>query len=520
MKKVTKIDSTPQQLGPQPQVRVAAYCRVSTDSDAQLESLEVQRKHYASYVATRDGWTLHDIYYEKGISAAKHKARPELRRMLRDCRLGKIDLVLTKSISRFSRNTADCLRMVRKLLALNIPVYFEKENINTKEMESELFLSILSSMAQDESVSQSANIRWSVERRFQNGTFIITSPPYGYRNADGVMEIVDNQADVVREIFRLALCGQGSYLIAKNLNKQNIPSPNGGLWNSGSVLIILKNEKYTGDCLFQKTYTDDTFKRHKNNGFKNSYFMTDHHEAIIDKETFTTVNSLIQQRRKKKGIAKESMKYLNRTALSGNVRCKSCGAVMKRITRYTTSGSYKMLACSNHLQNAKSCPAKGISEDALLSSFTTMMNKLTFAREAMLEPLVKKLQEKRPKTYALEIKSVNETIRDYSEKLDVLTSLNASGYLNRINFLSEKNKLVVSIHQQKKELEKLKNLEAGSDDRLRNLEALCSHVKGRKISENFCEEEFERFIDFVEVINPNKICFVLKCGLRLLERSD
>lgn len=518
LKKVTRIDGVATQRKQQKQMRIAVYCRVSTESDAQLESLEAQRKHYASYICTRDGWTLHDIYYERGVSAAKSKARPELRRMLRDCRLGKIDLVLTKSISRFSRNTADCLRMVRKLLELKIPVYFEKENINTSEMESELFLSILSSMAQDESASQSANVRWSIEQRFQSGTFIITCPPFGYRNDDGVMAIVEKQAVIVREIFQLALAGYGGYSIARILNDQNIPSAHGGLWSSGSILAILKNEKYTGDCLFQKTYTDDAFKRHKNNGEKNAYLVRDHHKAIIDRKTYDAVNELIELKRENKGIIQESPKYLNRTVLSGKVRCKACGSVMKRITRYTQSGSYKMYACSTHLHSKKNCPFKAVYEDGILCAFASMMNKLTFAREAILEPLLSEMQGQKPKTYVKELKVANEAIREDSDKLDVLTRLSASGYIDRPHFLNEKNKLVTRIEERKKEREQLKNQETGIDDTVRNLEALCRYVKGRKVSESFFDDEFKRFVDFIEVVNQTEICFVLKCGLRLPER--
>lgn len=517
LKKVTKIESATKQNTGQ-QTRVAVYCRVSTDSDAQLESLETQRAHYTSYVNTRAGWTLHDIYYERGVSAAKSKARPELRRMLRDCRLGKIDLVLTKSISRFSRNTADCLRMVRKLLELNIPVCFEKENINTGEMESELFLSILSSMAQDESASQSANVRWSIERRFQNGSFIITSPPFGYRNDDGVMRIVKEQAEIVQEIFRLALSGYGGYSIAKILNHQGIPAANGGAWNSGSVIAILKNEKYTGDCMFQKTYTDDAFKRHTNNGVKNAYLVTDHHEAIIDRRTFDVANHLIAHNRESKGIVPDSHKYMNRTALSGKVKCKVCGSVMKRITRYTESGSYKMFTCSKHLRSAQSCPQKAVYEEAILSTFATMMNKLTFAREYVLKPLLLDMPDQHPRAFTKEIQAAEKAIQDCSEKLDVLTSLNASGYLSRPHFLKEKSKLITCIDERKKECEQLKQIADSEDDNLRNLRALCRYVKGRKPSERFCEEEFSRFVEAVEIEGNTDICFVLKCGLRLPER--
>ena len=180
MKKVTKIAETASSKVKLKKIRVAAYCRVSTDSDAQLESLEAQKTHYENYITSRDDWEFAGLYYDEGITGTKKDKRPELLRLIDDCKAGKVDFVITKSISRFSRNTTDCLELVRKLLALHIPIYFEKENINTGSMESELFLAILSSMAEGESVSISENSKWSIQKRFESGTYKVSYPPYGY----------------------------------------------------------------------------------------------------------------------------------------------------------------------------------------------------------------------------------------------------------------------------------------------------------------------------------------------------
>ena len=179
MKNVTRINEiSKQDTGPK-KIRVAAYCRVSTGSDAQLESLEAQKMHYENYIASRADWELAGIYYDEGITGTKKDKRPELLRLINDCKAGKVDFIVTKSISRFSRNTADCLALVRELLAINVPIYFEKENINTGSMESELFLAILSGMAQGESFSISQNNRWAVQKRLEDGTFKLSSTPYG-----------------------------------------------------------------------------------------------------------------------------------------------------------------------------------------------------------------------------------------------------------------------------------------------------------------------------------------------------
>ena len=221
MKTVSRIDPIPRK---QKKLRVAAYCRVSTDMDAQLESLEAQKSYYENYIGSRADWVLVGIYYDEGITGTKKDKRPDLLRMMEDCEAGKIDFVLTKSVSRFSRNTADCLELVRRLMELHIPIYFEKENLNTSEMEGEFLLSTLSSLAESESVSISENSKWSIQNRFQDGTYKLCSAPYGYR-WDGKNLVVDPvQAKVVKRIFAEVLAGKGAGTIAADLNDDGIPA--------------------------------------------------------------------------------------------------------------------------------------------------------------------------------------------------------------------------------------------------------------------------------------------------------
>ena len=189
MKKVTKINQNNHQI--HSKLRVAAYCRVSSDSDDQMISLDAQIKHYEAYIKANPDWEFAGLYYDEGITGTKKEKRTELLRMISDCEDKKIDFIITKSISRFARNTTDCLELVRKLIDLGIFVYFEKENINTGSMESELMLSILSGLAESESISISENNKWSIQRRFQNGTYKISSPPYGYDNINGKLKIND-----------------------------------------------------------------------------------------------------------------------------------------------------------------------------------------------------------------------------------------------------------------------------------------------------------------------------------------
>ena len=246
-------------------LRVAAYCRVSTDNTDQLESLETQKSHYESLIQLHTEWENAGLYYDTGITGTKADIREGLQNLLTACRIGKVDLILVKSISRLSRNTTDCLSIVRELINIGVTIFFEKENINTAEMESELILSILSSMAEEESASISKNEKWSVQRRMAAGIYKMPYVPYGYqRDNNGNMIIEQNEAGVVKYIFNAVLAGQGTDAIAAALSDQHIPTRKGGNWSGSTVRDIIANEKYTGDALFQKTYTDDTFRRHNN----------------------------------------------------------------------------------------------------------------------------------------------------------------------------------------------------------------------------------------------------------------
>ena len=262
MKKITKISSNEPKQTTRKTLRVAAYCRVSTYTDAQLESLKVQKRHYVNYISSREDWIFAGLDFDEGITGTKKGKRPELLRMIADCEAGKIDFIVTKSISHFARNTADCLEMVRKLLKLNIPVYFEKENLNTHSMESELFLAILSSMIEGESTSISENSKWSIQKRFQNGTFKLSYLPYGYDWNGKQMIINPEQTEIVRWIFSQVLSDKDTQAIANEPNDKGIPTKKGGRWTATTIRGMITNEKYTGDVIFQKTYTDSQFNRH------------------------------------------------------------------------------------------------------------------------------------------------------------------------------------------------------------------------------------------------------------------
>ena len=279
-------------------LKVAAYCRVSSLLDNQEGSFQNQREHYEAVIRNNPEWEYAGVFLEKGISGTKAETRPELQRLLAACKAGQINLILTKSISRFSRNTTDCLSMVRELTALGVDIWFEKEGIHTGTMESEFMLSIMACLAEDESRSISNNMKWGLRKRFQAGTYKPKEAPYGFRREGLEYIIIPEEAAVVKRIFTWYLAGDGIRRITNELNRIGIKTRNGVAWSGTTVKRILTNVACTGDVLYQKSFMDEHYKQQLNRGELDQFFNENHHEAIIDREDFARVQEALKQRRK------------------------------------------------------------------------------------------------------------------------------------------------------------------------------------------------------------------------------
>lgn len=517
MRRITKIPEN-KGLSAKKKIRVAAYCRVSTASAEQLISLEAQKAHYENYIKSNDEWEYAGLYYDEGVTGTKKEVRDGLLSLISDCEKGMIDLVITKSISRFCRNTADCLELVRKLLDLNIYINFEKENLNTGSMESELMLSILSSLAESESMSISENEKWSIKRRFQNGTYIISYHPYGYANINGEMVIVPEQAEVVKQIFTDTLAGKSTHTIAKELNELGVISKKGGKWTPGTINGIIRNEKYTGDVIFQKTYTDSSFNRHINYGEHDQYLCTNHHESIISHEIFDKANEIMNQRGKEKGNGENTLRYQNRYGFSGRIKCGECGGVFKRRKHYKPSGDYVAWCCTGHIENKDACSMKYITDDCIKVAFLTMMNKLIFAHQMVLRPLLRSLQGLDDKDRLLQIQEYESKLEKNMEQRQVLTSLMASGLLEPALFNSENNTLIQEEEMIKAEKGRLMHSVSGDRTKFDALEKLIKFVSGSEMITDYDDEVFIAHVDRIKVVSREEIIFILKCGLELKER--
>jgi DNA invertase Pin-like site-specific DNA recombinase len=517
LKKVTKINQIPDNYRKHSKLRVAAYCRVSTDSNDQLQSLDTQIKHYESYIKANPDWDLAGVYYDEGITGTKKEKRPELLQMISDCEDKKIDFIVTKSISRFARNTTDCLELVRKLTGHGIFIYFEKENINTGSMESELMLSILSGLAENESTSISENNKWSIKRRFQNGTYKISSPPYGYDAVDGKLIVNKAQAEIVRFIFTEILSGKGTQKIADELNRRGVPTKRNVIWGSTTIRGMASNEKYTGDAIFQKTYTDSSFNRHINAGEKDQYLFRNHHETIISHEDFESAQAIIEQSGKEKGVKKNHSKYMNRYPFSGKIICGECGGKFKR--KILTSGKRKIVwSCSTHISDIDQCSMKSISDFSIEYAFTTMMNKLIFGHKTILKPLFDSLKGVNAKDSMAVIQEIDKKLEENAEQQKVLVSLMTKGYLDPPVYNKGNNELLQENEQLQQQKDSWIRLLNSDDKTAKEVNKLLRFTSKSAMLSEFDSDLFGRFVDHIIVYSRSEIGFHLKCGTTLKER--
>lgn len=340
--------------------RVAAYCRVSSGKDAMLHSLSAQVSHYSELIQRHPSWAYAGVYADEALTGTKDN-RPEFQRLLADCRAGRIDRVLTKSVSRFARNTVTLLETVRELKELGVAVYFEEQNIDSLSGDGELMLTILASFAQEESKSVSDNCKWRIRKDFSEGKPMNLPLLYGYRREKGRVIIDEQEAETVRFIFHSCLNGMGKGRITEALREKGVPCRLGGEWQSETVGGILKNEKYTGDALLQKTYIENHLTKRKcfNRGELPQYYAENTHPAIIDHETYEKVQALIAERRGKTNVQKD---VAARYPFSGRIVCGCCGAHYHRRTNPTRI----TWQCVTYLRRGKKyCSAKQIPEETL-----------------------------------------------------------------------------------------------------------------------------------------------------------
>ena len=494
-------------------LRVAAYCRVSTDSDDQLDSFAAQQTYYNEYIRKHEGWQMADIYADEGITGTSAAKRDDFQRMLSDCRKGRIDKVLVKSISRFARNTKECLESIRELKALGISVFFEEHNIDTRMVTSEMLTAVLASCAQAESESISKNMRWSYQKRMLSGTYIPSSVPYGYRLNEKQIVVKPDEAVVVAQIFTLYLAGYSKLKIAAELNSKGIHTRKGNPWDYCAIRYILRNERYAGNSLWQKTYKTDDFppKKLRNYGERERYYAENTHPAIIEMDAFSAVKELLEERRV---FYKEGNRTEN--PVRDRLICGHCGS---RFRGKTVEG-IQYWCCRTHSNNAASCPTKAIPAEEIAEAFLRLYFNLKNNKQIM-SYLLKNLYtiRNRQMLWGADIIELNKRISDLIRQSHKLTAMQRSGNVDPGIFIAKSNQLAEQLRQAKQQKERLQHQE--DDGIIEATEQLLDTIQaGPAMLESFDEELFCELIDKIIVVSNTKIRFRLKNGLELPESIE
>lgn len=415
-------------------LRVAAYCRVSTEEEEQQSSYEAQCSYYTEKIMTTPGWSMVEIYADEGISGTSTRNRDSFNRMIRHCRRGKIDLILTKSISRFARNTVDCLNYIRALKAMGIGICFEKENIDTRSMDSELIVTFMGAFAQSESESMSKNISWGKRKAMRDGKVNVNfNKLYGYRQEPGQPpEIIPEHAEVIQDIVKAYLLGSSLRMIKDELRRKGIPSPSGDLvWQTSAIKSILTNEKYCGDVLMQKTFVQDCISKKvvKNIGQLPMYLVENNHPAIISRERYKAVQAEMSRRNavdspSKKNAMTGKSSYTSKYALSERLMCGECGTMYRRCV-WSKNGKKKVVwRCVSRLDyGTKFChDSPTMDENTLQEAILNAINSLMSSGDKLADQITDSIMmemEVIPDS-AMTLGKIKRRMQELNDELDVL----------------------------------------------------------------------------------------------------
>ena len=489
--------------------KVAAYCRVSTDSKDQLNSYHTQIGYYTNFIAQHPGWELVDIYADEGISGTSLEKRDEFKRMLQDCRAGKIQRILVKSVSRFARNTLELIETTRELKDLGVVVVFEEQGIDTAQMLGEMQLTLLAMAAQEESTSISKNMRWSIQKRMDAGTYLGNTAPFGYRLEDGQLKIEETEAAVVRRIFEMRLSGMGQVAITQELNRQGIQPRDGKPWTVYRVRYILSNERYIGDSLFQKKYIADplSHKSVRNHGERDQYYIHDTHEAIISRENFQKVQESFQNQSPRR--SKTPHLFVHR------ILCPQCGCHY----RYIRSSGKPYWGHASQSEIEPSCKDIRLPEESIQAAFVNLLGKLHTHSNAILSPIFSLLEEiaARQERGNAKLYELNTALADLNEKAHTLQRLHNKGFIEDADFREQSDTLA---SQRKKLSDQRTQAIHGSKaletlDKLRELQRQLDALP--EFPWEFDIDQFNQLVEKIVPLSKMELLFKLKCGLELKE---
>lgn len=511
MAQVTIIEAVGSQDS-RPKLRCAAYCRVSTEIGGQKNSYSAQVNYYSTKFENSETEMLIGIYADEGISGTSEDKRVEFKRMIADCRKGKIDRIYTKSISRFSRNTRDCLKNIRELKNLGISVFFEKENIDTANITDELMITIMGGLAQEESTSIGQNVAWGIRKKMRDGTMKYANAPYGYRKDrdSGDIVIDEKTAAVVREIFEMYLGGMGCRGIAEELNQRGIEPPAGKMWRQNRIGEMLSSVNYIGDSLWQKRYCSGVPAREKrNNGERDMYYVENDHEPIIDRITFDKVQDIINSRRIPRTSPIERV-------FSKKIVCGCCGGLYSFHNRKYRS-KWECIQRSNY---PGSCDGIGVSQSVIENTFIVMCNKLRRTYKDILIPARKSLNEIKLRKLGSNcgLIDIYKQIADLKEQQHVLTVMRRKSFMTEEKYQAQSAALDIKLMKLNGELRR-HTKSSDEDSIISQLDILidCFENMTEDI-EQFNEELFTLIAEKMIILDNERIEFQLIGGMKFIEK--
>lgn len=488
-------------------IRLAAYCRVSTDKADQLNSFVNQIKYYTDYTKKNPQYELVEIYADEGLTGTDMKKRAEFNRLLDDCKKRKIDRVITKSTSRFARNTQDFLVVIRMLKELGISVYFEEQGIDTSKMNMEMFATFPGLIAQQESESISQNMRWSYQKRMQSGEFNTTKAPYGFALENGELTVNETEAKIINRIFGLYLSGVGKQRIANILNEEN----NDKNWSASTVKYILSNERYMGDALLQKSYKTETLPYRKviNKGEKAQYYVENSNTPIISKETFEAAQRMQNNRTSNNGMKKPNY------PLSRKIRCTECGRTYRR----TVVNDIAYWLCSSRASGVTDCTFLRIKETDVYNTFNKLVLKLKDNREDIILSTIKYIKSMQEKSSESQQKifEIDKQIADLTAQNHTLAKFHTKGILDSISYTEQSSVVNDKVMNLRIERRRILN-ESEEHEMIENLKHLDTLLEEYNPTNEFDEELFGEIVKSITLLSNTELNFTLLGGINITER--
>lgn len=493
--------------------RTAAYARVSTDSEEQLTSYTAQVDYYTNYIKGRDDWEFVSVYTDEGITGTNTKHREGFKQMVADALAGKIDLIVTKSVSRFARNTVDSLTTVRQLKEKGVEIYFEKENIWTLDSKGELLITIMSSLAQEESRSISENCTWGQRKRFADGKVTVPFKRFlGYdRGLDGNLVLNPNEAIIIRRIYSMFLQGMSPYGIATKLTADGVKSPGGkDKWNAGAVRSILTNEKYKGDALLQKSYTVDflTKKKKVNEGEIPQYYVEGNHEAIISPEVYDLVQRELEHRRNANG------RHGGVHLFSGKIKCGQCGEWYgSKVWHSNTKYRRTIWQCNHKFDGDEKCTTPHLTEDEIKEMFVSAVNKLITQKDVIITALTTSLDT------AFDVTDLKAEQAELESEMAVASDLiekciyeNAHVVLDQVEYQKRYDGLTARFDTAKARYETINEAIHSKQSRRATIEAFLEALRKAELVDKFETTLWCGLVDFVTVHSKDDVRFTFKNG--------